>query len=97
MKKISTGTVIRTIALIVALLNMLLTAFGKNPLPFSDEEVYSGLSAVAAVAAALAAWWKNNSFSACALQADDMLKVLKADGITEDESVQETTEGEEQT
>lgn len=97
MKNITTGTIVRTAALLVALLNMVLTAFGKNPLPFSDDEVYSGLSAIIAAVAALAAWWKNNSFSACARQADDMMKVIRADGATEDETVRETIEsGEEQ-
>ena len=33
---ITAGTLVRTVTLVVALLNLVLTSFGKNPLPFSD-------------------------------------------------------------
>ena len=75
--KISNGTIIRTIVLAVALLNQILTVFGFNPLPFSDEEIYAGLSAVATVITALVAWWKNNSFTKPAIEADKYMKTLK--------------------
>lgn len=90
MKNIETGTIVRTVVLIVALINMALTSFGKNPLPFSDDEVYSGVSAVITVVAALVAWWKNNSFTLKAIEADDILKIKKAEGNTEDENVTES-------
>ena len=56
-KNMTAGTLVRTVTLVVALLNLVLTSFGKNPLPFSDEQIYTGLSALVTVAAALAAWW----------------------------------------
>ena len=71
-KNMTAGTLVRTVTLVVALLNLVLTSFGKNPLPFSDEQIYTGLSALVTVAAALAAWWKNNSFTCCARQADEV-------------------------
>ncbi len=70
---ISAGTIARTIVLIAALVNTLLTAFGKNPLPFSNEEVYAGVSAVITVVVSLVAWWKNNSFTKKAIEADAIL------------------------
>ncbi len=70
MKNVSKETIIRTIILAVALLNQVLTASGKNPLPFSDEELYTGLTAVFTVAASAWAWWKNNSFTQNAIAAD---------------------------
>lgn len=91
-KNMTAGTLVRTVMLAVALLNLVLTSFGKNPLPFSDEQIYTGLSALVTVAAALAAWWKNNSFTCCARQADEVLRVLQQEGATEDESVAETLE-----
>ena len=91
-KNMTAGTLVRTVTLVVALLNLVLTSFGKNPLPFSDEQIYTGLSALVTVAAALAAWWKNNSFTCCARQADEVLRVLQQEGATEDESVAETLE-----
>ena len=38
-RKIETGTIVRTAVLGFALLNQVLTISGKNPLPFSNEEV----------------------------------------------------------
>ncbi len=80
---ISAGTIARTIVLIVALVNTLLTAFGKNPLPFSDEEVYAGVSAVITVIVSLVAWWKNNSFTKKAIEADAILIESKTESEEE--------------
>lgn len=86
--KVSKETIARTVVLFVALLNTVLNACGKNPLPFSDDEVYTGVSAVVATVAAVWAWWKNNSFTAAAVKADEVLKIEKAEGVTEDEGEQ---------
>ena len=75
--KISAGTVARTAVLIAALLNQILTFAGKNPLPFSDDDIYTAITNLATVAASLAAWWKNNSFTAAAIKADKVMKDLK--------------------
>lgn len=86
--KVSKETIVRTVVLFVALLNTVLNACGKNPLPFSDDEVYTGVSAVVATVAAVWAWWKNNSFTAAAVKADEVLEIEKAEGGTEDEGEQ---------
>jgi SPP1 family holin len=70
-------TLIRTAVLMIALLNQILTVLGKNPLPFSDEAVYEGLTAVFTAAAGLWAWWKNNSFTAEAAEADRYLSAIR--------------------
>ena len=93
-KNMTAGTLVRTVTLVVALLNLVLTSFGKNPLPFSDEQIYTGLSALVTVAAALAAWGKNNSFTWGARQAGGVRRVSQQEGATEDESVAETLEQE---
>lgn len=80
-KKIPTETIIRAIVLLVTLVNTVLTIFGKNPLPFAEDELYAWLSAAATVAATLWAWWKNNSFTPEAIQADKYLAELKANDI----------------
>lgn len=77
--KVSGQTIARTAVLIIALANQLLTAFGANPFPFSDNEVYEAVSIIVSAAASVWAWWKNNSFTAEALKADDFLKKLKGD------------------
>lgn len=76
--KIKSATIIRTIVLAITLINSILTACGINPLPFSEEEVYEGLSAVATVIASIWAWWENNSFTKNAIAADKVLDELQA-------------------
>lgn len=74
---VKAGTIIRTVVLVFALVNQLLTATGRNPLPFSEEEVYQSFSAVLSAVTAIVAWWKNNSFSKEALLADEYKDSLK--------------------
>jgi SPP1 family holin len=80
MKNVSSGTIVRTIVLIITLINTVLTGIGKNPLPFSDEQVYTIVSNAATVVASLWAWWKNNSFTKNAIAADEYMKELKNEG-----------------
>lgn len=76
--QISNGTIARTVVLLFALVNQFLTICGWNPLPFSEEGVYEGISLLLTVGASLWAWWKNNSFSEAALEADRYLKAVRA-------------------
>ena len=75
--KTNIGTYIRTIGLIVASINMLLTGFGKNPIPFSEEEIYTVISAIIQGIFVVIAWWKNNSFTNEAKLADIYMKNIK--------------------
>lgn len=75
--KISKETIIRTILLGITLLNTLLTHNGMNPLPFSEDQLYQGISDIAMVASTLWAWWKNNDFTKNARKAGAYLKELK--------------------
>ncbi len=68
--KISRETWIRTILTATALFNSVITMCGKNPLPWSEEEIYIGLSAIASFLTTLWSWWKNNSFTKAAIKAD---------------------------
>lgn len=70
-------TIARTAVLVLALINQVLTMTGHNPLPFSDEEVYEGVTLLLTIGASLWAWWKNNSFTQPALEADEYMKELK--------------------
>lgn len=70
-------TIIRTVILIVALINQGLTVAGINLLPISDEQITEFLSLGLTIVASLWAWWKNNSFTADAIEADAYLKNLK--------------------
>ena len=81
--KIKTGTIVRTVVLILTLVNTVLSGMGKNPLPWSEDEMYNGISAIATAIAALWSWWKNNSFTQAAIMADDFMVDVKNGIITE--------------
>ena len=79
--KISKETMLRTALTLVAMVNAVLIMAGKNPLPWSDEEIYVGLSALAAFLTTAWSWWKNNSFTQSAIKADEYLKEIKSTPI----------------
>ena len=76
--KVSTSTIARTIILILALINQILTSTGHSVIPVSNDQVQEIVSLVFTIISALVAWWKNNSFTAPAKQADIWMKKMKA-------------------
>lgn len=70
---ISAGTVARTAVLALALVNMLLSAFGKPVLPIQNETLEQLITAGFTTIAAVWSWWENNSFTQPALRADKLL------------------------
>ncbi len=75
--KISAATLARTAALALALTNQVLSACGRPVLPIESAAVEQLVTTGLTVAAALASWWKNNSFTPEAIQADDYLEQLR--------------------
>lgn len=71
------STIARTVVLVLALINQVLVMFGINPLPFSDEGIYEAVTALLTVGASVWAWWKNNSFTKAAQEADKYLEQLR--------------------
>ena len=69
-RTVSVGTITRTAALGLALTNQLLSAAGKPLLPIDNAQLEQLISTGFTVGAALAAWWKNNSFTQAALAGD---------------------------
>lgn len=76
-RTVSAGTLARTAALGLALTNQLFSAAGKSVLPIDNAQLEQMISAGFTVGAALAAWWKNNSFTPEAIEADDFMTRLK--------------------
>lgn len=74
---ITSGTIARTIILALALVNQLLSVTGHAVLPIEDAQVETLVSTIWTVVAACAAWWKNNSFTAAAIEADAKRKEEK--------------------
>lgn len=79
--KIKTDTIIRTIVLVIALVNQILTSTGRSPIPISDEEVTELISLILTIGASVWAWWKNNSFTQAALRADETMRMEKELGL----------------
>lgn len=71
---VSAGTIARTVCLILALVNQVLVMFDMVPIDLAEDTVYEGVSIVFTVVTALVAWWKNNSFTTKAIEADKVLK-----------------------
>ena len=76
-RTVSVGTITRTAALSLALANQLLSAAGKPLLPIDNAQLEQMISTGFTVGAALTAWWKNNSFTPEAIEADDFMARLK--------------------
>ncbi len=70
MRKITDGTIARTLVLALALLNQLLAALGKETINIAEDDVYQTVSVLFTIGAAAVAWWKNNSFTDNAIEAD---------------------------
>ena len=75
--KISKGTLIRTIILALALVNQVLAMLGLSPLNIADDDISTVISTAWTIIAAAIAWWKNNSFTKEAIEADMYLDGLR--------------------
>lgn len=78
--KIDKQTIIRTVILVIALINAILQMFGIKTLPIDNELVNDAVSVIILLAGAISSWWKNNSFSEKARLADEYMKQLKEKG-----------------
>lgn len=75
--KINAGTVARTINLGLALVNQILTMSGHSMINIDDATITNAVSEVWIIVAAGWAWWKNNSFTEDAIEADRYLEDLR--------------------
>ena len=77
---ITSVTIARTIILVLALLNQILTATGHSVINISDESINTLISTGFTIVTAIVAWWKNNSFTQSALKADEVMREGKENG-----------------
>lgn len=80
MKKVKPETILRTIVLIIALINQALAIFGRESLPITEDEVYEVyrvITYIITLVVSMWAWWKNNSFTLPAIKADEYLEQLR--------------------
>lgn len=89
--KISKGTIIRFVLVVVAVLNTALTVTGHNPLPFDEAWIENTITIGFDAVVTWLAYWKNNSHTQKAMAADEVLAALK-EGIITIEDVLKTLE-----
>ena len=77
MRNITAGTAARTVCLVLALTNQILTVLGYNIINISDDTVNTLITTGFTVIASIAAWWKNNSFTKAAIEADNVMHNMK--------------------
>lgn len=70
-------TLIRTAVLGLALFNQILMMNGKSIFPLTDTEISEAIGIGFTVVTAVIAWWKNNSFTRPAIEADRYLEELR--------------------
>lgn len=83
LKSLDKGTIIRTIALILALANQIVAVLGATT--FANAPWYQVTSLVVTIATTVFAAWYNNDFTYFAKLGTSVLRALKDGKITEDE------------
>lgn len=76
MSQVSKGTIIRTIMLIIVVINLLLRYTGRNILNIDETAVGNFVELIVSITTILVCYWKNNSMSKNAIKADQILKQL---------------------
>ena len=64
--------------LVILLANQAIVSFGYNPLPFSEEQIYEGVSTLALTASAIYTWYRNNNVTKEAEESQVVLERKKA-------------------
>ena len=74
LSQVPPATWARLAFLVISVVNLALRSLGFETMRFSEKEVSDAVSIILAAVCALAAYWKNNSFTSAALEADRILK-----------------------
>ena len=77
MEKITTGTIVRTVLLVLALVNQVLCVMGISPIPIDDEVLTQAITTGATVIIAIITCWKNQSFTKEAIADDVQMNRMK--------------------
>ena len=92
MSNISKGTIVRTIMLVIVIVNLVLKACGKPVIDVEEGTLFYWLETVLEIAVIITTFWKNNSFSQAAIKADNFMRKLKngeSDNLTFETQIEE--------
>ena len=79
--KTRTDTIARTIILALVLINAALKMLGMTPIELDDNVIYEAVTVISMIVVPIWTWWKNNSFTIEAKKADEILKIMREEGI----------------
>lgn len=74
---ITAGTIARTACLALALTNQILTCFGVQVLPITDDQLNTLITTGLTVGTSVVNWWYNNSFTAAARIGDQHMNAAR--------------------
>lgn len=75
------STIIRTIAVILVIVNLILERCGIDIINMTEYEIGMIVEVIIEIAVILVGFWKNNSFSPKAIKADEFLQKLRDEEI----------------
>lgn len=75
--RISKGTIVRSIALLLVVVNIILKHFNIDVINVSESEILTLVETLIEVAVIIVGFWKNNSYTEKAIKADEFLKTLR--------------------
>lgn len=79
LKNVKVSTWVRLAMMVIALVSYLAKEFGLVPPEITENQVYNVVIIVFTVVSFLQAYWKNNSFTEAAQEADNYFNLLKED------------------
>jgi SPP1 family holin len=77
--KITKGTIVRTIMLALVIINYVLKQIGYDVINVNESDVGQFVEMVISVATIITCYWKNNSITPKAIEADNFMKSLGND------------------
>ena len=75
--EIKKSTIVRAILVVLVIVNMILENCGIDVIPADESFITMFVETVIEIAIIVVSFWKNNSFTPNAIQADKFLKQLK--------------------
>lgn len=76
-KRIKIYSIIRTAVFVLAIINQIIAVMGKGSLSIYQNDVVQIISVLFTAASSVMVWWKNNSFTETAVEADLAKKELE--------------------
>ena len=84
--KISNGTIVRTIMMLLVIVNIVLQHMGYDIIDVDESAILTLVELLIEIAIMIVGFWKNNSYTEKAIKADEFLQKLRdSDEEIEDE------------